>query len=145
MLELPPQEAFYVWIPIFFAFLYALKSFILDPVQALLDERAERTTGAQAAAERMRDEADEMHAEFDRKLAAARLAGSTAGERVRREAEATENDILEQARHDAARLIEEVRGRIEAETGQARVALRADADGIAKLVAEKVLGRAVGS
>lgn len=145
MLEIPPKIGFYVWVPIFFVFIILLKSLILDPVQKLLEERTERTTGAQADAEKMRDEAAEMQAEFDRKLAEARLAGSSAGEQVRREAEDSEHRILDQARNDATRLVDEVRGRIEAESDQARTSLKADADALAKLVAEKVLGRAVNS
>jgi len=145
MLEIPPKIGFYVWVPIFFVFIVLLKSLILDPVQKLLEERAEKTTGAQADAEKMRDEAAQMQAEFDRKLAEARLAGSNAGEQVRREAESSEHHILDQARNDATRLVDEVRGRIEAESDQARTSLKADADALAKLVAEKVLGRAVSS
>ncbi len=145
MLELPPKIGFYVWIPIFFVFIYLLKTLILDATQKLLDERANRTTGAQADAEKMRDEAAEMQAEFDRKLAEARLAGSNAGDQVRREAEANEHRILEGARADAAKLVDEVRGRIQAETDTARTALKADSEALAKLVAEKVLGRAVNS
>lgn len=143
MLEIPPKLPFYVFVPLFFVFLAVMKKLVFDPVQALLDERASRTTGAEAEAEKMRDEAAEMQAEFDRKLADARLAGSTAGEQVRREAEANEHKILEGARADATRLVDEVRGRIEAESEQARASLKDDADAIAKLVAEKVLGRAV--
>lgn len=144
MLELPPKIGFYVWIVIFFVFAFVLKSLILEPTQKLLAEREKRTTGAQADAERMRDEAAEMQAEFDRKLAEARSSGSSAGDRVRRDAEAEEHRILEQARRDASRLVEEVRGRIAAETAQARTSLRQDAEAVSKLVAEKVLGRAVG-
>jgi F-type H+-transporting ATPase subunit b len=144
MLELPPKIGFYVWIVIFFVFTFVLKSLILEPTQKLLAEREKRTTGAQADADRMRDEAADMQAEFDRKLAEARLSGSTAGDQVRREAEANEHRILEQARQEASRLVEEVRGRIEAESTQARTSLRQDAETLSKLVAEKVLGRAVG-
>lgn len=143
MLELPPKIGFWVWIPIFFAFIFVLKSLILEPTQKLLEERAKRTTGAQAEAEKMRDEAAEMQAEFERKLADARLAGSTAGEQVRREAEAQEHRILDQARGEASRLVEEVRGRIRAESDQAREALRENANELSKLAAEKVLGRTV--
>ncbi len=145
MLELPPKLGFYVWILIFFAFTYVMKLLILEPTQKLLEERANRTTGAQAEAEQMRDEAAEMQAEFDRKLAEARLAGSSAGEQVRRAAETSEQQILDQARSDAGRLVDEVRGRIEAESAQARSTLRDDANSLAQAVAEKVLGRAVSS
>lgn len=145
MLELPPHEGFYLWIVIFFVFSFVLKPLIITPVQQLLEQRAERTTGAQADADRMRDEAAEMEAEFERQITQARLAGSTAGEDIRREAEAKEHQILEQARTEAAQTVSEVRTRIEAETAQARTALQEDTGALAELVAEKVLGRAVGS
>lgn len=145
MLELPPKIGFYVWVVIFFAFTVVLKSLILEPTQKLLEERAKRTTGALADAEKLRDEAADLQTEFDRKLAEARIAGSSAGDQVRREAEAQEHQILDQARNDSARLVDEVRDRIRAETDQARTTLRDDADTLAKLVAEKVLGRAVNS
>lgn len=145
MLELPPKIGFYVWVVIFFAFTVVLKSLILEPTQKLLEERAKRTTGALADAEKLRDEAADLQTEFDRKLAEARIAGSSAGDQVRRDAEAQEHQILDQARNDSARLVEEVRDRIRAETEQARTTLRDDADTLAKLVAEKVLGRAVNS
>lgn len=145
MLEIPPTLAFYVWIPIFFAFIVALKSLVFEPTQALLEEREKRTTGAQAEAEAMRDDAADMQSEFERRLAEARLAGGNAGEQVRREAEAREHQILEEARQEATRTVEEVRGRIGEESDQARAQLRSEADNLAKLVAEKVLGRAVGS
>ena len=145
MLELPPHEGFYVWIVIFFVFSALMKPLILAPIQKLLEEREERTTGAQAEADHMRDEAAEMEAEFERQIAQARLAGSSAGEDVRREAEAKEREILEAARSDAARTVGDVRTRIECESEQARAALQGDTGTLAKLVAEKVLGRAVNS
>ncbi len=143
MLEIPPTLAFWVWIPIFFAFTFVLKSLILEPTQKLLEERDRRTSGAQVEAEQMRDEAAEMQAEFERKLADARHAGNTAGDQVRREAEASEHEILEKARSEAAARVEEVRARIGRETDEARSSLRQDADTLARLVAEKVLGRTV--
>jgi len=143
MLELPPKLGFYVWIVVFFVFATILKSLILEPTQRLLAERARRTTGTLADAEQAREDAAEMDAEFEKRLAEARRAGSTAGDQVRRDAEAAEHRILEAARQDAGRLVEEVRGRIQAETEQARVALREEAAPLAQMAAEKVLGRAV--
>ena len=142
MLEIPPQLAFYVWIPIFFVFSFVMKTLIFDPTQRLLDGRAERTTGAQEEAEKMRDEVADMKDRFDQQLAEARLAGNTAGEKVRRDAESREREIIQAARTEATRLGDEVRARIAAETDQARSSLQSDTADLAKLVADKVLGRA---
>jgi F-type H+-transporting ATPase subunit b len=143
MLELPPKLGFYVWIVLFFVFATILKSLILEPTQKLLAERAKRTTGTLGEAEQLREDAAEMEAEFERRLAEARRAGSSAGDLVRREAEAAEARILEEARLDASRLVEEVRARIQAEAAQARAALRDEAAPLARMAAEKVLGRTV--
>ena len=143
MLELPPDIGFYIPIVVFCLFAMILRSLVMEPAQKVLAERARRTTGAEAEAEQMRAEAELMQEQFDRTLAEARLAGSTAGEQVRREAEAAEHRIMEQARSDAARLLEEVRARVAGESEAARVHLREQSSTLARLAAEKVLGRSI--
>ena len=60
MLELPPQEGFYVQIVVFFVFAWILIPLILRPTLEVLARRAERTSGAQAEALAMRDEVEAM-------------------------------------------------------------------------------------
>lgn len=143
MLEIPPEPAFYVWIVVFFAFAACLKPLILTPSQEVLAKRAEKTSGAQAEARAMRSEVQAMGEEFDRKLSEARLAGASGGDEIRREAEERERTILDQARADAAGTLETIRSEIASERDTARSSLEGDARDLARIAADKILGRAV--
>jgi F0F1-type ATP synthase membrane subunit b/b' len=145
MLELPPAITFYVMVVAFFVFAAILSKLVLQPTQAVLAERAKRTSGALAEANRMQAEARALKDELAATLDRARHAGSTAGEQIRREAEATERQMLETARADAARTLEDVRARVARESAEARTTLRDQAGALAQLAAEKILGRAVAS
>ena len=51
--------------------------------------------------------------------------------------------MLEEARAEAARTLEEVRARVETESAAARATLQEQSGALAQLAAEKILGRAV--
>jgi F0F1-type ATP synthase membrane subunit b/b' len=145
MLELPPDVGFYIQIVLFFVFAALLKVLVLDPTAELLAERGRRTTGAQADAVRTREEVDAMRLRFEKALDEARHAGQAAGEDLRRQSAAQEHEILDGARRDAARTLEQMRERVAAEAEIARARLREEADALARQAAEKILGRAVAS
>jgi F-type H+-transporting ATPase subunit b len=145
MLELPPAITFYCMVVAFFVFAMVLSKLVLQPTQALLAERARRTSGALAEATRMQAEARALKDELAATLDRARHAGGAAGEQIRREAEANERKLLEDARAEAARTLEDVRTRVASESTAARTALQEQADSLARLAAEKILGRAVAS
>lgn len=140
MLQLPPDITFYIEIVLFFLFAWALQRLALDPAQKVIAERTRRTTGAQGEAAALRAEAEEMRDRFERALAEARTAGSSAGDQLRRESEAEERRLLEDARTEAAHLLADVRARLAKEADAARRELRAQADALAELAADKVLG-----
>ena len=98
MLEIPPAITFYCMIVAFFLFATILSKVILQPTQAVLAERAKRTSGALAEASRMQAEARALKDELAAALDKARHAGSAAGEQIRRDAEATERRLLDEAR-----------------------------------------------
>lgn len=143
MLEIPPAVTFYCMIVAFFVFAMILSKVVLEPTQAVLAERAKRTSGALAEATRLQAEARALKDELAATLDRARHAGSAAGEQIRREAEANERQMLEAARGDAARTLEEVRARVATESTAARATLQEQAGSLAQLAAEKILGRAV--
>ncbi len=143
MLELPPAITFYWMVGAFFVFVAILSKLVLQPTQAVLAERARRTSGALAEATRMQAEARALKDELAATLDRARHAGSAAGEQIRREAEANERKLLEAARADAARTLEDVRQRVEKESAEARTVLKDQAASLAQLAAEKIIGRPV--
>lgn len=143
MLELPPGPSYYLQIVLFLLLAAALRALIWTPTQKVLAQRAARTTGAQSEAARMREEATALEHQLEETLEQARLSGGDAGEQVRRDAEAEERRILEAAHSEAVHILDEMRARVGRESEEARVALRTQADSLARLAAERILGRTV--
>jgi len=143
MLELPPDITYYIEIVAFFVFALILRQIIFEPTLELLAKREQRTGGAQAEAESMRAEAAQLRERMEKALDQARQAGAEAGAQKKREAEELERRLTEEARAEAAAVLAEVRARVGREAEAARASLRSEADTIARLAAEKVLGRPV--
>ncbi len=143
MLELPPKLGFYVEIVVFFTFAWILIPLILRPTLQVLARRAAKTSGAQADAIAMRDEVATMGESFEKSLLAARIAGASGGDQIRREAEASERQVLDAARQDALQTLESIRTEIAAETDAARAALQSQSTELAQVAATKIMGRQV--
>jgi F0F1-type ATP synthase membrane subunit b/b' len=143
MLEFPPDITFWIQIPLFLLFAAILDRLVLRPTQQVLAERARRTTGAREEAARLRDESEAMRRELEAAIDKARHAGSSAGEGIRREAEERERTLIEQAHHDAATTLDDMRRRVAQEAVEIRSRLDEQARSLAKEAAGKVLGRAV--
>jgi F-type H+-transporting ATPase subunit b len=145
MLEIPPHVSYAYEVVLFLAFALALRALIWTPTQKILEERARRTSGARAEATRMREEAAAAQQRLDAALEEARRAGGDAGEKVRRDAEAEERRLLDAAHADAAHLLADMRARVATETEEARRAMRSQVDTLARIAAERILGRPVTS
>jgi len=143
MLELPPKLGFYVEIVVFFTFAWIMIPLILRPTLEVLARRAEKTSGAQAEALAMRDEVTAMGEAFEKSLNDARLAGASGGDQIRREAEASERQMIDAARKDALQTLEPIRAEIASETDEARNSLNSQSNDLAKVAANKILGRQV--
>ncbi|MBU6283051.1 ATP synthase F0 subunit B [bacterium] len=145
MLQLPPDETFYVEILLFLAFAAIMSKLVWTPLLHVLHERSKRTIGAQKEAVAMKEEAAEMQKRMEATIEQARIAGNDAGEAVRRDAEAEERRILDAAHAEASRALDDVRKRVAAETEQARAELRTSAQALAATAAERILERPVQS
>jgi len=143
MLQLPPDETFYVEVLLFLAFAAIMSKLIWEPLLHVLHERSKKTIGAQKEAVAMKEEAAALQKRMEATIEQARIAGSDAGETVRREAEAEERRILEEAQAEAARVLDDVRRHVAAETEQARAELRSGAQALAASAAERILKRPV--
>jgi F-type H+-transporting ATPase subunit b len=131
-----------VQIPIFIALWMLLKRFWFDPALRIVRERTARSEGAIAEARAIQADAERLRAEHAAALDQARAEAEREVQEILREAELEQKRLIAEARDDAQRMIGEVRGQIAGEMVTARQQLREAAHEIARLVAEKVLGRA---
>jgi len=130
-----------VQIALFVGLWLALKWLWFDPALRIIRERTARSEGAVAEARSIQAEAERLRAEHAAALEQTKGAAQDEMQEMLRQAEAEQQRLIADARADAQRTLTDVRGRIEEEVAAARLGLRDSAGEIARIVAQKVLGR----
>jgi F-type H+-transporting ATPase subunit b len=120
-----------------------MMKFVLPKVRVALEERTAGIEGKLAQAERDRDEAQQLLAQYREQLTEAR---SEAG-RIRTEAQAQRAQIVEEARAEArveaARITDAATAQIASERQQVLTELRREVGGLAVTLASKVVGESL--
>jgi F-type H+-transporting ATPase subunit b len=130
-------------VALFLLLVYPVNKLLVSPFIRVLDERAERTTGALSRSEGLRDEARASRTELEAKLAEARTRAVARRNEILAEGEVLERAELEAAREESERAVQDVRRSVQAELSDARGTLQADARALAREVATRILGRAL--
>ncbi len=120
-----------------------LDAVVFRPVLRLLDEREARTRGALDEARALEAEAAAAASEYEAKLAAGRDRAAAEKALVRKEALDRERELLEAARAEARARLDQLEREIAEAAERARRGLAAQARDLARVIAEKVLGRPV--
>ncbi len=127
---------------IVFALLIApVNALLIAPVLRVLDERRERIEGARARARGVEEDAERVLASYEAALAEARRDAASERQRRVEEARGEEKAVSTRAREEAEHQIERARASIESALGDARAALRGEAEALAREAAERILGR----
>ncbi|HTM11002.1 MAG TPA: ATP synthase F0 subunit B [Verrucomicrobiae bacterium] len=121
-----------------------LSKLLFKPFLALVEEREKRTEGLKAAAAALTAEAERLRADYESAIRQASEEGAAAKETILDEARRTREQLLGQARAEAAERLTAVRQEIQKEMQQGRAQALQEAAGIARQMAEKVLGRKIG-
>jgi F-type H+-transporting ATPase subunit b len=130
-------------IAIFVVLWIVLKRLWFDPALRVLGERAKRSEGAITEARAIQAEAERLRAEHAAALDEARGDAQRQLQDILRNAEAEQKKLIAEAREEAQRTLGDARGKVATEVAAARQTLRESAHDIARMVAEKVLGRPV--
>jgi F-type H+-transporting ATPase subunit b len=115
-----------------------LYKFAFGPLLAMQKKRQDEIHGSIVEAERLRDEAHTLLADYKQQLALARHEAEEMLERSRKVGETTKAEILEEARVQAERTLEKARGQIERETHQALQQIKQEVATLTLDAAEKV-------
>jgi F-type H+-transporting ATPase subunit b len=143
MLNIPLDYTFIGQVVIFIALWLVLKRLWFDPALRLLRERAARSEGAVNEARAIQAEVELMRAEHAAALDEARGEAQREMQEILRSAEAEQKRLIAEAREEAQKTLGAVRRQVAEEVASARQGLRDSAHEIARVVAEKVLGRSV--
>ena len=124
---------------------FILNRWLFGPLNAILERRKQEIDSAREGFEEAKRQTESRLAEIEaildetrREAHEIREQAQTAGRELR-EAE------LQAARQDAMAQIDEAKAEIASEVARAKEALASEADGIARSIAERLLGRPVGT
>lgn len=120
-----------------------LRKYAWPAITRVLDERQRQIEGSIDAAERTRQEADALLAEYRQRLADARAQADEIVAKAERAAEVAEREGLEAARTRREELLEQTRRDIEAETQRAIQEIRREVADLTVQATEKVTRKAL--
>ncbi len=120
-----------------------LNSILYKPIRRQLAERAEKMAAIAADAEKFERNAQELVANYDRKLAEARADGKSELEKLKGEAREEERQLMEAAQKEAEAKKNQLMSELSGQISAARKELEAQSEAFAVEIAQKLLGRAV--
>jgi len=129
----------FLWSVLTFVILMGLLyKFAFSPLIAMQKARQDDIHDSIVDAERLRDEAHTLLADYKQQLANSRQEAEEILERARKVGESTKSEILEEARLQSERTLDKSREQIERETRQALVEIKKEVANLTVAAAEKV-------
>jgi len=134
-----PNVGLMVWTLLLFGIsMYILAKWVFPRISATLDRRQKAIEESIDAAERTRQEAERLLADYRERLQEARGQADEIVTRARRAAEAHEHDAQEDANARREQMLEQTRRDIEAETRRAIQEIRREVADLTVMATEKV-------
>jgi F-type H+-transporting ATPase subunit b len=134
-----PDVGLMLWtLLVFFVTLYLLRRFAFPPIQAALEKRQRLIEDSIDSAQKTKDEAEQILAEYRERLKEARVQAEEIVARARKAGETAERQSLEQAKESREELLEQTRRDIEAETRRAIQEIRKEVADLTVAATERV-------
>ena len=134
-----PNVGLMIWVLVVFGVvLFTLAKWVFPVIGAALDSRAKSISDSIDSAEHLRQEADQVLAEYRERLAEARAQADEIVTRARKAGEAHEKEAVQTARTERERLLAQTRRDVEAETRRAIDEIRREVADLTVLATEKV-------
>jgi F-type H+-transporting ATPase subunit b len=121
----------------------ALTFIFYKPVSKVLDDRELYISGNLTQASEKLIKADELYKQYDEQLKTAKVGAQATIAQAEKEAKDVVALEIDQARKDAAKLIEKTNRELEAQKSTALAQLETQVDELSQLIKEKLLGKEV--
>jgi len=128
---------------LFALLIFPVNALLFKPVFRVMDERAEKIGGARRRAERLEREAETILSNYEGAVREAREQAEVGRRSLLDAARSEHASLTRAARTEAERELEHAREELGRSLSDARATLRAGAEELAPLVAERVLGRSL--
>ena len=127
----------------FLVLLLVLNALLYKPVTAKIREREARIRSDREKAAELDGQVQEQEKRHQQELAIVRQTGAQEKNALTAEAKKKEAEILDKARAEASRIVEDMKAAIRVEAEEVRKALKAEMTPLAQSISEKILGRPV--
>ncbi len=120
-----------------------LNQFLFKPLRNIIDERERRTEQAKNALDEARAVQEQRLVEIEERLKEARREAYEIRDASQRAGRAQRDALMAEARQQAHEVVDQARQEIAGDVETARTDLAAEADRLSKMIANRVLGKAV--
>jgi F-type H+-transporting ATPase subunit b len=138
-----PDSSTLIQVVNFVLLIFILNSLLYKPIRKILIQRKEKFDGLKQAIDTFHDDAREKDAAFESGIKDARRQGVEKRDELVLEAEAEENQIVENITRQAQEELARVREKIAQDTETVRGTLQTQIEHFAKDISQKILGRTV--
>ena len=127
----------------FLALIFILNQLLYKPILQIMDRRKGIFDSTEAEIKRLQDTIDQKVAEYEAKIAQAKGEAMAQRGEIQKEGAEKGKEILDGARVEIQKMMDDFQIRLTQEVDGARTVLRSQSERISKEIAEKVLGRSV--
>jgi len=127
----------------FLALIFILNQLLYKPILQIMDRRKGIFDSTEAEIKRLQDTIDQKMAEYETKIAQAKGEAMAQRGDIQKEGAEKGKEILDGARVEIQKMMDDFQIRMTQEVDGARTVLRSQSERISKEIAEKVLGRSV--
>ena len=142
-INLTPDLSLLAIMVIFIINYMVVRKFFLQPVNEILETRETETKSAETLYEDALARLSEATAQTEAQLQAAKREAAQVRDRFRGEAAAYRQEVVDRTNTEARGMIGEAESRLSSDVAVARETIVRDSESLARLAAERILGRAV--
>lgn len=142
-IDLTPNLSLFAIMAIFIVNYLVVRTFFLKPINDVLEARETETRTAESLYEDALARFNEATSQMEVQLHSAKREAAQVRDRYRGEAAAHRTQVVEATAAQARQTIDEAQEKLSSDVQVARASIVRDAEGLARLAAERILGRAV--
>lgn len=142
-INLAPDPSLLAIMVIFILEYLVVRKFFLQPINTVIDERETERRTAEKLYEEALAKFNEATAQMEAQLHVAKRDASSIRDRYRAEAAEHRNHVIEKTQNDAKRVVGEAEAKLSDEVKAAREKIVSESESLARLAAERILGRRV--
>ena len=142
-INLTPDPSLLAIMVIFLLEYLVVRKFFLQPINTVIEEREHERRTAEQLYEEALARFNEATAQMEAQLHIAKRDAASVRDHYRTEASAHRNQVIEKTQGDAKSIVSEADAKLSADVEAAREKIVRDSESLARLAAERILGRAV--